>query len=1271
MSDFHANAEHAQKPGDFAIIAAFLFPRFQVVVMSAMSDRTARLHALQQALQQRILILDGGMGTMIQSYKLEEDDYRGERFADWPSDVKGNNDLLLLSRPDVIAAIEKAYLDAGADILETNTFNATQVSQADYGMESLVYELNLEGARVARRVADAKTLETPDKPRFVAGVLGPTSRTCSLSPDVNNPGYRNVTFDELVTNYVEATRGLIEGGADLILIETIFDTLNAKAAIFAVQEVFEQQGFELPIMISGTITDASGRTLSGQTTEAFWNSISHAKPISVGLNCALGAKELRPYLEELASKADTFVSAHPNAGLPNAFGEYDESPAEMAMVVEEFAASGFLNIVGGCCGTTPAHIQAISDAVAKYAPRAIPDIPKACRLSGLEPFTIDRNSLFVNVGERTNITGSARFARLIREDNYTEALEVALQQVEAGAQIIDINMDEGMLDSKAAMVTFLNLIAGEPDISRVPIMIDSSKWEVIEAGLKCIQGKGIVNSISMKEGVEQFKHHAKLCKRYGAAVVVMAFDEAGQADTAARKREICQRSYDILVNEVGFPPQDIIFDPNIFAVATGIEEHNNYAVDFIDACAYIRDHLPYALSSGGVSNVSFSFRGNNPVREAIHSVFLYYAIKNGLTMGIVNAGQLEIYDEIPKALRDRVEDVILNRTPEGTDALLAIADDYKGDGSVKEAETEEWRTWDVVERLKHALVKGITAFIVEDTEECRQQCARPIEVIEGPLMAGMNVVGDLFGEGKMFLPQVVKSARVMKQAVAHLIPFIELEKGDKPEAKGKILMATVKGDVHDIGKNIVGVVLGCNGYDIVDLGVMVPAEKILQTAIAEKCDIIGLSGLITPSLDEMVHVAREMQRQGLQLPLMIGGATTSKAHTAVKIEPKYQNDAVIYVTDASRAVGVATQLLSKELKSAFVERTRLDYMEVRERTAARSQRTERLSYAAAIANKPTFDWASYQPPVPSFTGTQVLEDIDLNVLVDYIDWTPFFIAWDLAGKYPRILSDEVVGEAATALFADAQAMLKKLIGEKLIRARAVLGFWPANQVQDDDIQLYGDDGQPLVKLHHLRQQTIKPDGKPNFALADFVAPQDSGLTDYVGGFITTAGIGAEEVAKAYQEAGDDYNSIMVKALADRLAEACAEWLHKQVRTQYWGYDKDEVLDNDALIKEQYKGIRPAPGYPACPDHTEKGTLFSLLDPAASEGHAGRSGVFLTEHYAMFPTAAVSGWYFAHPQAQYFAVGKVDKDQVESYTARKGQDLAVSERWLAPNLGYDY
>ncbi|WP_346830437.1 methionine synthase [Pseudomonas abietaniphila] len=1236
-----------------------------------MSDRSARLQALQQALKERILILDGGMGTMIQSYRLEEEDYRGKRFADWPSDVKGNNDLLILTRPDVIGAIEKEYLDAGADILETNTFNATQVSQADYGMEALVYELNVEGARLARQVADAKTLETPDKPRFVAGVLGPTSRTCSLSPDVNNPGYRNVTFDELVENYTEATKGLIEGGADMILIETIFDTLNAKAAIFAVQGVFDEIGFELPIMISGTITDASGRTLSGQTTEAFWNSVRHANPISVGLNCALGASELRPYLEELSNKADTHVSAHPNAGLPNEFGEYDEAPAEMAKVVEEFAQSGFLNIVGGCCGTTPAHIKAIANIVARYAPRAIPDIPKACRLSGLEPFTIDRSSLFVNVGERTNITGSARFARLIREDNYTEALEVALQQVEAGAQVIDINMDEGMLDSKKAMVTFLNLIAGEPDISRVPIMIDSSKWEVIEAGLKCIQGKGIVNSISMKEGVEQFIHHAKLCKRYGAAVVVMAFDEAGQADTEARKKEICKRSYDILVNEVGFPPEDIIFDPNIFAVATGIEEHNNYAVDFINACAYIRDELPYALTSGGVSNVSFSFRGNNPVREAIHSVFLLHAIRNGLTMGIVNAGQLEIYDEIPAELRDAVEDVVLNRTPNGTDALLAIADKFKGDGSVKEAETEEWRGWEVNERLKHALVKGITTHIVEDTELSRQSFARPIEVIEGPLMAGMNVVGDLFGSGKMFLPQVVKSARVMKQAVAHLIPFIEAEKGDKPEAKGKILMATVKGDVHDIGKNIVGVVLGCNGYDIVDLGVMVPAEKILQVAKDEKCDIIGLSGLITPSLDEMVHVAREMQRQNFSLPLMIGGATTSKAHTAVKIEPKYSNDAVIYVTDASRAVGVATQLLSKELKAGFIEKTRAEYVEVRERTSARSARTERLSYSAAIAKKPQFDWASYQPVKPTFTGVKVLEDIDLNVLVDYIDWTPFFISWDLAGKYPRILTDEVVGEAATSLFNDAQELLRKLIDEKLIRSRAVFGFWPANQVDHDDLELYGDDGQPLAKLHHLRQQIIKTDGKPNFSLADFVAPKGSGVTDYVGGFITTAGIGAEEVSKAYQDKGDDYNAIMVKALADRLAEACAEWLHQQVRKDYWGYATDEQLDNEDLIKEKYVGIRPAPGYPACPDHTEKGVLFDLLDPTQDgEGKPGISGVFLTEHYAMFPAAAVSGWYFAHPQAQYFAVGKVDKDQVESYNARKGQEMRVTERWLAPNLGYD-
>ncbi|QJD58532.1 methionine synthase [Pseudomonas sp. gcc21] len=1229
-----------------------------------MLDLNARLTALHEALRQRILILDGGMGTMIQSYRLEESDFRGERFADWPTDLKGNNDLLILTRPDAIGAMEKAYLDAGADIIETNTFNSTRVSQADYGMQELAYELNLEGARLARSVCDAKTAETPERPRFVAGVLGPTSRTCSLSPDVNNPGYRNVTFDELVDNYSEATRGLVEGGADLILIETIFDTLNAKAAIFAVQQTFDDLGVELPIMISGTITDASGRTLSGQTTEAFWNSVRHANPLSVGLNCALGAKELRPYLEELSDKADTHISAHPNAGLPNEFGEYDESAAEMAEIVEEFAAAGFLNIVGGCCGTTPDHIRAIAEAVAKYPPRQIPDIPKACRLSGLEPFTITRESLFVNVGERTNITGSAKFARLIRDENYTEALDVALQQVEAGAQIIDINMDEGMLDSKKAMVTFLNLIAGEPDISRVPIMIDSSKWDIIEAGLKCIQGKGIVNSISMKEGEEQFREHARLCKRYGAAVIVMAFDEKGQADTAARKREICKRSYDILVNEVGFPPEDIIFDPNIFAIATGIEEHNNYAVDFIDACRYIRDHLPYALTSGGVSNVSFSFRGNNPVREAIHSVFLFHAIKAGLTMGIVNAGQLEIYDEIPPKLRDIVEDVVLNRSEGGTEALLNIADEYKGDGSVKEAESEEWRSWSVDERLSHSLVKGITTHIVADTEEARQQCARPIEVIEGPLMSGMNVVGDLFGSGKMFLPQVVKSARVMKQAVAHLIPFIEAEKGDKPEAKGKILMATVKGDVHDIGKNIVGVVLGCNGYDVVDLGVMVPADKILKTAIEEKCDIIGLSGLITPSLDEMVHVAREMQRQGFTLPLMIGGATTSKAHTAVKIDPHYKNDAVVYVTDASRAVGVATTLLSKELKPAFASKTREDYALIRERTANRSARTKRLEYKAAVAAGPQFDWDGYTPVKPTFTGARVLDDIDLRVLVDYIDWTPFFISWDLVGKYPRIFDDEVVGEAATSLFNDAQTILNKLIDEKLVRARAVFGFWPANQVDHDDIELYDEAGQPIKRLHHLRQQIEKTDGKPNFSLADFVAPKDSGLTDYVGGFITTAGIGAEEVSKAYQDAGDDYNAIMVKALTDRLAEACAEWLHQQVRREYWGYDPEEQLSNEELIKERYKGIRPAPGYPACPDHTEKAALFELLDPQ------GESGVTLTEHFAMFPTAAVSGWYFAHPEAQYFAVGKIDKDQVESYSQRKGQDIEITERWLMPNLGYD-
>ena len=1229
-----------------------------------MSNRSSRLSLLHTILKSRIMLLDGAMGTMIQAEKLTEEAFRGERFADWHRDVRGNNDLLILTQPELIQKIEKAYLDAGADIIETNTFNSTAISQADYGMEELAYELNFEGARLAREVCDAKTLETPDKPRYVAGVLGPTSRTCSLSPDVNNPGYRNVTFDILVENYSTATRGLIEGGADIIMIETIFDTLNAKAAIFAVEGVFEELGVTLPIMISGTITDASGRTLSGQTTEAFWNSIRHCQPLSVGLNCALGAKQLRPYLQELSEKADTFVSAHPNAGLPNAFGEYDESAAETAALIEDFAASGFLNIVGGCCGTTPAHIAAINEVIAKYPPRQVPEIPKACRLSGLEAFNIDRNSLFVNVGERTNITGSARFARLIREENYTEALEVALQQVEAGAQVIDINMDEGMLDSKAAMVTFLNLIAGEPDISRVPIMLDSSKWDIIEAGLKCIQGKGIVNSISMKEGVDEFIKHATLCRRYGAAIIVMAFDEQGQADTAARKNEICARSYDILVNQVGFPPEDIIFDANIFAVATGIEEHNNYAVDFIESMAWIRDNLPYALTSGGVSNVSFSFRGNNPVREAIHSVFLYHAIRNGLNMGIVNAGQLEIYDQIPPRLRDKVEDVILNRHPGATEALLEIAEEYRGDGSTKEVEDEEWRKLPVNKRLEHALVKGITTHIVEDTEEARQQAERPIHVIEGPLMDGMNVVGDLFGSGKMFLPQVVKSARVMKQAVNHLIPFIEEEKGDQPEAKGKILVATVKGDVHDIGKNIVAVVLGCNGYDIVDLGVMVPADKILQTAIEEKVDIIGLSGLITPSLDEMVHVAKEMQRQNFQLPLMIGGATTSKAHTAVKIDPHYTNDAVIYVTDASRSVGVATTLLSKELKPEFVRKTREEYAKIRERTSNRKTNIEYLSYQQALDNRLQLDWSTYQPPVPSFTGPRLIEKVDLKEVRNFIDWTPFFIAWNLVGKYPRIFQDEVVGEAAQTLFNEAQVMLDKLINEDLIQARALFGFWPANQVDRDDIELYDEQGQPLRRLHHLRQQTQIRDNGANRCLADYVAPKDSGLKDYVGGFIVTAGLGVEELCNQYKADGDDYSAILIQSLADRLAEATAEWLHQQVRTQHWGYAAGENFDNDELIQEKYSGIRPAPGYPACPDHTEKGPLFQLLDPE------GTSGVTLTEHYAMFPTAAVSGWYFAHPEAKYFAVGKVEKDQVESYAARKGISLEETERWLMPNLAYD-
>ncbi len=1227
---------------------------------------SSRTDILKAALQQRILIIDGAMGTMIQRHKLQEEDYRGTRFADWPHDVKGNNDLLVLTQPHIIAGIHDAYCAAGADILETNSFNSTVVSQADYHMEELVYELNVEAARLAKQVASEWTAKTPEKPRFVAGVLGPTSRTCSISPDVNDPSFRNVTFDELVTNYIQATEGLVEGGADIILIETVFDTLNCKAAIFAVQEYFQRSGNILPVMISGTITDASGRTLSGQTAEAFWNSVRHGNLLSIGFNCALGADAMRPYVKEISEKADTFVSAHPNAGLPNAFGEYDETPEQTAAFLQEFAESGLVNIVGGCCGTTPDHIAAIYHVVKDLPPRQVPSITPACRLSGLEPFNITSESLFVNVGERTNVTGSKKFARLIREQNYAEALDIARQQVEGGAQIIDINMDEGMLDSQGAMVKFLNMVACEPDISRVPIMIDSSKWEIIEAGLKCVQGKPVVNSISLKEGHEEFVHKARLCRQYGAAVIVMAFDEQGQADTAARKREICERSYRVLVDDVGFPAEDIIFDPNVFAVATGIEEHNNYAVDFIEATGWIKQNLPHAMISGGVSNVSFSFRGNEPVREAIHAVFLYHAIKQGMTMGIVNAGQLAIYDDIPADLKERVEDVILNRTPEGTERLLDVAEQYRHEGgAVKQAENLEWRNQPVAKRLEYSLVKGITAFIEVDTEEARLQSTRPLDVIEGPLMAGMNVVGDLFGEGKMFLPQVVKSARVMKQAVAWLNPYIEAEKS-VGQTKGKILMATVKGDVHDIGKNIVGVVLGCNGYDIVDLGVMVSCEKILDTAIKEKVDIIGLSGLITPSLDEMVYVAREMQRRGFSIPLMIGGATTSKAHTAVKIDPQYHNDGVVYVTDASRAVGVATSLLSPEMKPVFLAERKAEYEEVRIRHANRQPKAAKLSYAQSIAEKFTFDWDSYTPPKPKKLGVEVLTDYPLEEVRKYIDWTPFFITWSLAGKYPAILKDHVVGEEATRLFADAQAMLDKLIGEKLLTANGVIGFWPAAQVNDDDVEVYADESRQTVihTLHHLRQQSDKVSGKPNYSLADFIAPKTSIAHDYIGGFAVTTGLGAEDVVKAYRDAGDDYNAIMVQALADRLAEAFAEHLHERVRKEFWGYQPDEALDNESLIKEKYVGIRPAPGYPACPEHSEKGTLFAMLEAEKN------TGITLTEHFAMWPAAAVSGFYYSLAQSCYFNVGKIDKDQVQSYAARKAWDMLKAEKWLSPNLGYE-
>jgi 5-methyltetrahydrofolate--homocysteine methyltransferase len=1227
-----------------------------------MTERATRIERLHAALRERILILDGATGTMYQRYKLGEADYRGERFAASERDLGGDNELLSLTRPDIVRAVHDAFLDAGADIIETNTFGATRIAQADYGLEDIVVELNRESARIAREAADAAS--TPERPRWVAGALGPTNRTASLSPDVNDPGFRNVDFETLRAAYCEATVALIEGGVDLILIETIFDTLNAKAAIFAVQDAFAETGVELPIMLSGTITDASGRTLSGQTTEAFWHSVRHAKPLSVGLNCALGAAELRQYIETLSNIADVHVSAYPNAGLPNEFGEYDQDAAEMAAIVGEFAASGLVNMVGGCCGTTPEHIRAIADQVGQYPPRPIPEIAPACRLSGLEPFVIDDSSLFVNVGERTNVTGSRHFARLVREGDYETALEVALDQVENGAQIIDINMDEGMLDSEAAMVRFLNLLAAEPDIARVPIMIDSSKWSVIEAGLKCVQGKAIVNSISLKEGEASFLEQARLCRRYGAAVVVMAFDEQGQADTAARKREICERSYRLLVDGAGFPAEDIIFDPNIFAIATGIEEHDNYAVDFIEACAWIRDHLPHALTSGGVSNVSFSFRGNDAIREAIHAVFLYHAIRAGLRMGIVNAGQLAIYEDIPAELKAHVEDVVLNRRADATERLLEIADRYASGGGRKREEDLSWREAPVAERIRHALVKGINSHIVEDAEEARQAFEHPLEVIEGPLMDGMNVVGDLFGEGKMFLPQVVKSARVMKQAVAHLIPYIEAAQNGVKETKGRIVLATVKGDVHDIGKNIVGVVLQCNNFEVIDLGVMVPAARILETARAEKADIIGLSGLITPSLDEMVHVASEMERLGFDIPLLIGGATTSKAHTAVKIEPAYRRGPTVYVTDASRSVGVATALTSDNQRDGFVAERKSEYADVRTRQAGRRPNLRWHPYAALGNHAPRIDTAP--APAPQSPGVHVLEAYPLERLVDYIDWTPFFMTWELAGKFPDILDDAVVGEAARNLYADAREMLDLMVRERWIEARAVFGFWRAARVDRDDVAVFAgpERGQRLATLHFLRQQTIKPDGTPNQCLADYIADESTGLDDWIGAFAVTTGIGAERKLAEFEAAHDDYRSILFKALMDRLAEAFAEHLHEEVRRRHWGYDPEEALDKTALIRERYRGIRPAPGYPACPDHTEKTTLWSMLDVER------RIGMSLTESFAMEPAASVSGWYFAHPQARYFGVGKIQADQVAAYAARKGLDLAEAERWLRPILGYE-
>ncbi|MGV3505422.1 MAG: methionine synthase [Adhaeribacter sp.] len=1220
---------------------------------------------IEEEIKKRILVLDGAMGTMIQRYNLQEADYRGDRFKDYPRDLKGNNDLLSITQPQIIREIHDQYFEAGADIAETNTFSATSIGMADYGMESLAYELNYASARIARESADAFTAQNPDKPRFVAGAIGPTNRTASMSPDVNNPAFRAITYDELVRAYTEQIQGLVDGGVDALLVETIFDTLNAKAALFAIDQYSQQTGRRLPIMVSGTITDASGRTLSGQTVEAFLYSISHLPLLSVGLNCALGAKQLRPHLQALSKASKFFVSAYPNAGLPNAFGEYDESPEQMGAHIRDFLDHNFVNIVGGCCGTTPPHIREIARIAAQYPPRQKPELPAVPKFSGLEPLTIFEGSTFINIGERTNVTGSKKFARLILNDQYDEALAIAREQVENGAQIIDVNMDEGMLDSEKAMTHFLNLIASEPDISRVPIMIDSSKWSVIEAGLKCVQGKCIVNSISLKEGEEKFKEVARKVRSYGAAVVVMAFDEQGQADNYERRLEICQRAYHILTREVGFAPEDIIFDPNILTVATGMEEHNNYAVDFIRATRWIKENLPGVKVSGGVSNISFSFRGNDTVREAMHTAFLYHAIKAGLDMGIVNAGQIEVYEEIPKDLLERVEDVLLNRRPDATERLLEFAEQVKNKGKVV-VKDEAWRQAPVQERLTHSLVKGITDYIDIDIEEARQQADKPLHVIEGPLMAGMNVVGDLFGEGKMFLPQVVKSARVMKKAVAYLLPFIEAEKqpGDESKNAGKVLLATVKGDVHDIGKNIVGVVLACNNYEIVDLGVMVPTEKILETAREINADVIGVSGLITPSLDEMVNVAREMERLGFTVPLLIGGATTSKAHTAVKIDQSYSGP-VVHVLDASRSVPVVGSLLQPDQKAEYASKIKAEYEALRISYAGRKKDRQYLSLEAARENKFKIDWTPEQVYTPKFIGTRVFEDYPLSEIVNYIDWTPFFQAWELHGKYPKILSDEVVGAEATRLLTDAQAMLKKVVQGKLLKARAVIGIYPANTVDSDDIEVYDKERtQVLATFRNLRQQGQKGSGVPNLSLADFVAPKESGLGDYIGGFAVTAGIGIEELIAQFEADHDDYQSIMIKALADRLAEAFAELLHERVRREFWGYAPEEQFSNEDLIRETYQGIRPAPGYPACPDHTEKTTLFQLLEVEKN------TGIHLTDSMAMYPTAAVSGMYFAHQQSRYFGLGKINKDQVESYAGRKGMSVTEAERWLAPNLGYD-